>query len=328
LTPHRDRKETLLAPTAPGTSVSAQRISVDRESTDSHFRYHPDRPMPHTIQAPELVSLRNISTQGGEVFDWHDHTFHEFTLVTDDRALIGYQAGWRETEPNTLLHYAPSERHGAWVSPMHNPRFWVVHFSMPSNERIALPALQEAAPGNRVWELTEGQTEMFQWLFLQLLDERSAGREMHRDATTAWLQLLLITLQRWTSRRQTPATHFSIRPTPEVLRLWHMINEAVTKSHEELAEIYSLPNYDSLRHAFRKTFGCSPRDMLLRLRMEHARNLLLESNLSIKEISERVGYPRQHEFYRAFRRHVGCAPSEWRQDPLLRTAIGKQSDPT
>ncbi len=55
--------------------------------------------------------------------------------------------------------------------------------------------------------------------------------------------------------------------------------------------------------------------------MEHARNLLLESNLSIKEISERIGYARQHEFYRAFRRHVGCGPSDWRADPLVRKTI-------
>jgi len=54
------------------------------------------------------------------------------------------------------------------------------------------------------------------------------------------------------------------------------------------------------------------REMLLRLRMEQARNLLLESNLSIKEISERLGYARQHDFYRAFRQRIGCSPSAWR----------------
>lgn len=268
--------------------------------------------------APELVSLRNISAHGGEVFARHEHPFQEFTLVTDDQALIDHSTGWLETQPNTLIHYQPGERHGAWVSPKHSPRFWVVHFNLRRADRYFFPALREPAPGRRVWPLSPSQVETFQWLFLQLLDERSANRDYQRLAASSWLQLMLLTIQRWTSRTRGPETNVSIRPSPEVLRLWHTINDAVSKPNEELAEIYSSPNYDSLRHAFRKAFGCSPRALLLRLRMEHARNLLLESNLSIKEISERVGYGRQHEFYRAFRQHVGCAPSEWRANPLIR----------
>lgn len=279
--------------------------------------------MSHPEATPQLVSLRTIATKGGETFDLHEHTFHEFTLVTDDQTFIGYKPGWLEAKPNTLIHYRPGERHGAWVSPVQRPRFWVVHFDLPPDDRFHLDSFRHESAEKRAWTLTASQVEMFQWMFLQLLDERSADREHQRLATSAWLQLLLVTVHRWALRRGGPETNVSIRPTPEVLRLWHMINEAVSKPNDELREIYASPNYDSIRHAFRKAFGCSPRDMLFRLRMEHACNLLLESSLSIKEISERIGYARQHEFYRAFRKHVGCAPSEWRANPLVRRPAAK-----
>lgn len=267
---------------------------------------------------PQLVSLRTLSAEGGATFDWHDHPFEEFTLVTDDACLIGYPPGWRETAPNTLLHYRAGERHGAWTSPKQRPRFWVVHFTADASTYRALDRFVAADPARRVWSLTPEQNDTFQWIFLQLLNEHTARRP-HRDAAaSAWLQLLLVTVQRWAGARESPLP-LPGRANPEVLRLWHRINASVSRPNDELAELYSAPNYDSVRHAFRKAFGCSPREMLLRLRMEHAKNLLLESSLSIKEISARVGYVAQHDFNRVFHRHTGMAPSRWRSNPLART---------
>ncbi|MDO8538829.1 MAG: helix-turn-helix domain-containing protein [Opitutaceae bacterium] len=267
--------------------------------------------------APQLVSLRTIAAAGGATFDWHSHPFDEFTLVTDDACLIGYPPGWRETAPNTLLHYRAGERHGAWTSPKQRPRFWVVHFTADANVYGALDHFRSDDPTRRVWAITPEQNDTFQWIFLQLLNEHTAPRAHRESAASAWLQLLLITVQRWASSNEATITLPS-RANAEVLRLWHRINAAVAKPNDELDELYSAPNYDSVRHAFRKAFGCSPREMLQRLRMEHAKNLLLESSLSIKEISTRVGYVAQHDFNRMFHRHTGMAPSKWRANPLAR----------
>lgn len=257
--------------------------------------------------------------EGGEAFDWHSHPFSEFTLVTDDHCLIGYPPGWRETDANTLLHYFPGERHGGWVSPRQRPRFWVVHFTADAALCSGLAQLSSPDPTHRVWSLSADQCETFQWIFLQMLNEHSSERPCRDSAASAWLQLLLITVQRWASPAGETATVVPPRASAEVLRLWHLVNAAVNKPSDELKELYSAPNYDSARHAFRKTFGCSPREMLQRLRMAHAKNLLLESSLSIKEISTRIGYPQQHDFNRVFRRYAGMAPSKWRTNPLARS---------
>ena len=269
---------------------------------------------------PQLISLRTLSATEGSTYDWHSHPFQEFTLVTDDSCLIGYPPGWLHTDKGKLLHYHSGERHGAWVSPQQRPRFWVLHFQADEELYPTLRQLNAAAPEQRVWALTPEQLEMFQWFFLQMLNEQSAGR-VHRQASiSAWLQLLLISVDRWASRLADSPTVLPSQTRPEVVRLWHRVNEAVSRPNDELKDLYSTPNYDSVRHAFRKTFGCSPREMLQRLRMEHAKTLLLESSLSIKEIAIRVGYVEQHNFNRMFHRYAGVAPSVWRTNPFSRSA--------
>jgi transcriptional regulator GlxA family with amidase domain len=195
-----------------------------------------------------------------------------------------------------------------------------VHFTRGAGLHTALPTLGAADPVKRAWQLTPDQVETFKWIFLQLLNEHSAERPQRAFAASAWLQLLLVTVHRWATRSSEPTITAPSSANAEVLRLWHLINESVSKPNDELADLYAAPNYDSVRHAFRKAFGCSPREMLQRLRMEHAKNLLLESSLSIKEIAARVGYVQQHDFNRMFHRYAGVAPSKWRANPLARSA--------
>lgn len=268
---------------------------------------------------PQLISLRTLSASTNTTYDWHSHTFEEFTLVTDDSCLIGYPPGWLHANNGTLLHYHPDERHGAWVSPHQRPRFWVLHFKADQTLYPTLAPLNVPDPARRVWTLTVEQREMFQWFFLQMLNEQSAERSHRQDSISAWLQLLLISVTRWAGRLADTSTVLPSQTRPEVIRLWHRVNEAVSKPNDELADLYSTPNYDSVRHAFRKTFGHSPREMLQRLRMEHAKTLLLESSLSIKEIAIRVGYVEQHNFNRMFHRYAGVAPSVWRTNPFSRS---------
>ncbi len=52
--------------------------------------------------------------------------------------------------------------------------------------------------------------------------------------------------------------------------------------------------------------------MLARLRMDRAKELLLTSDLSVKEIAFELSYLWQQDFTRAFRKCTGVSPGEWR----------------
>jgi AraC-like DNA-binding protein len=269
---------------------------------------------------PQVISMRCLMAETDAVFDWHHHPFHEFTLVTDSDTTIGYAPGKMAVKENTLLMYRRGERHGAWCSGRQTPRFWVVHFTTGGELRPVLDRLRATDPKERVWQLSNAQVESFKWQFLQLLTEHTQERSRSLIAASAWLQLLLVTVQRW-AEGEVGVSALPAGISSDVLRLWHLVNASLGRPDEFVKQVYLIPNYDSLRHAFKKAFGCSPREMMRRLRLQQAKNMLLETSLSIKEISSRLGYERQHEFTRSFHKEVGVAPSEWRANPFQSSLI-------
>lgn len=51
---------------------------------------------------PSLASVRCLVAKPGASYDWHSHPFEEFTLVTGDKAIIGYAGQKKLMRENTL----------------------------------------------------------------------------------------------------------------------------------------------------------------------------------------------------------------------------------
>ncbi|UUZ96246.1 helix-turn-helix transcriptional regulator [Paenibacillus sp. P25] len=66
-------------------------------------------------------------------------------------------------------------------------------------------------------------------------------------------------------------------------------------------------------HLFKEEYGMKFVDFLMNLRMDQAKKLLLESDLSIQEISEKVGYTHSISFGRTFKKVVGVTPGDYRK---------------
>ena len=64
---------------------------------------------------------------------------------------------------------------------------------------------------------------------------------------------------------------------------------------------------------FKELYGTTPIRYLNNLRMEKARELLANSDLSIGEISELVGFQSIHYFSRSFKEREGCTPLCYRK---------------
>ncbi len=81
---------------------------------------------------------------------------------------------------------------------------------------------------------------------------------------------------------------------------------------EEVADATNMSPYHFLRK-FKHTYGETPNEFLIRLRIEHAKKLLVTGNFSISEVCERVGYASLGSFSSLFLREVGCTPSSYRK---------------
>ena len=262
--------------------------------------------------------MRTFDTRHLQRAEWHTHPVHELCLVADGPTTIGKAAGQIEAEANTLFFFPVRERHCYWNDRTQAPRFWVIHFAAGRSGLKRFPFLRGRGAEAGAWPLSSVQLVAFRTHFLRMLREHTEARPLQIEAQAGWLQLLLVQIQRWAID---PKSTLPIpdRLSPGLMRMWQIVNECVG-APEGLARRLrqELPNYDSLRHTFKQTFGCSPHDLRRKLRLQHAKNLLLETSLSMKEIADQLGYSRQHEFTRTFNRQTGLSPSGWRANPMAK----------
>lgn len=80
---------------------------------------------------------------------------------------------------------------------------------------------------------------------------------------------------------------------------------------EDIAQNCGL-NRNYFGKKFKEEFGKTPQEFLMRFRMTKATKLLENTQLSIGEISDAVGYNDQLHFSRAFKNTYGISPRQWR----------------
>jgi AraC-like DNA-binding protein len=77
-------------------------------------------------------------------------------------------------------------------------------------------------------------------------------------------------------------------------------------------------SYSWFRRTFRTQTGFTPQRFRGLRRLDRACQLLSDTNLSIGEVAEALGFSSQAYFARVFRKETGLAPSVWRANQLLR----------
>lgn len=158
-----------------------------------------------------------------------------------------------------------------------------------------------------------------------LPDLHALARELRRpEANThemveALLVRLLIGLGRVVAQeeRANPArtSALNILPQQEVVeRVEAFMRRNIQQdlSRQELADLVHL-SPAHLARIFQQATGRTLISRLLELRMGQAKQLLLNSTLSITEVSLQVGYHSFSHFSRAFKEAVGVSPSDYRR---------------
>lgn len=71
------------------------------------------------------------------------------------------------------------------------------------------------------------------------------------------------------------------------------------------------------RKLFTEHFGNSPKQFIIDLRIQKAKQLLSEGVLSISLISESCGFSNPYHFCRIFKQHAGITPSRFREENVI-----------
>jgi len=86
-------------------------------------------------------------------------------------------------------------------------------------------------------------------------------------------------------------------------------------SVEDIAEKLHV-SYSSFRKVFKKYTGMSPGQYMIQLKIDKARQLLSQTNKSIKEISSELSFSSGYYFSTLFKEKTGCSPESYRKGVL------------
>ncbi len=150
-------------------------------------------------------------------------------------------------------------------------------------------------------------------MLFSLLDEKQVGQRILKTSMT----LLFLQLLAHTDQLSLPASNASAMV---VGALEEIRQRYASISFRDLAAQWHVsPAY--LSQQVKKATGLTCTEHLQKQRIAHARRLLRDTDLSVVEICEAVGYNNTGYFYRIFQQDSGMAPLEYRKVNSGRTTI-------
>jgi len=101
-----------------------------------------------------------------------------------------------------------------------------------------------------------------------------------------------------------------------------LIRDKVEKDldFEKISDSYNI-GYSYFRKMFKKYVGIAPHQYHLELKIMRAKEIILNSDKSIKEICFELGFQSIHYFSRVFKSKVGISPGELRKNNIINTDI-------
>ena len=145
---------------------------------------------------------------------------------------------------------------------------------------------------------------------LREMEQKSTGYE---DVCQAFMEILIIRLMRSTSLAvpSEPQVTSGNRQCAAIRRYIDLhFKESLTL--EQLAEEAHMSKF-YLSHAFKQEYGVSPINYMITKRIEESKYLLAETDLSLSQIAQLLGFSSLSYFSQVFRRTQGISPMEFRQ---------------
>ncbi|WP_285423777.1 AraC family transcriptional regulator [Pseudomonas sp. efr-133-TYG-103a] len=197
----------------------------------------------------------------------------------------------------------------------HEAGFEVVHVYL-SQRLLDLAARDVFSIGHgavRLREVSGGRDELLARLVRSLFQEITSKPRASVLYLESIGQALAVHLVRCYSDDGEPFSRANALPAYKLHRAIETMRDGLDKAFDlgRLASQASM-SVSHFSRLFSKATGRSPSRYFIHLRMETARQLLLESDLSILQVALEVGYASPSHFAQVFKRHSGVTPREYR----------------
>jgi AraC-like DNA-binding protein len=205
--------------------------------------------------------------------------------------------------PGQLI-WLPGDRPHAHATSDQDP--WTVMWCRVQGQHLA--ALRERVMGKSDFRLVikEGHA-LVRWFheLFACLGNQTSDTDLKLNTSISALLELMVEQKRIETKRQSPLN----------------FDRAVAAMRADPAAPWTSADIESvsgisaaqIRRLFQRHMGQTPRAFLRSLRLTMAQKMMLETTLTLDEISLQCGFSDPYHFSKDFRRIVGKPPSEWRR---------------
>lgn len=241
-------------------------------------------------------------------------TNNSYELIIPIEGTLYLRVGTKsfEISPNNIVIIPPGVLHSGTKPCQQFIKFNWIHFIIDNSFTSKQNLLTQELINNIGLLLSEFTAHLnmtrIHIVISQLLDIYQAS------GTQAYLNNLLcnilyeISMQEKVLIQETMTTSISFQPIKE----WIRIHATEPIRLEEIA-LYFGYNSSYLSRIYRQKMGITISNQIKNYRISQSKSLLLNTNLTIDEIANQVGYQDPKYFMRTFKRHEEITPSEFRQ---------------
>ena len=146
-----------------------------------------------------------------------------------------------------------------------------------------------------------------------ILREMAQKNTGYEDVCQAYMEILIIRLMRSTALAvPSESQMISVNRQCAAVRRYIDLHFKEALTLEQLAEEGHMNKF-YLSHAFKREFGVSPINYMISKRIEESKYLLAETDLSMTQIAQLLGFSSLSYFSQVFRRTQSVTPMEYRQ---------------
>ena len=247
----------------------------------------------HLIRAKRFTYRPDILRQQ------HRHEFFEINYCRDGRTFFEVAGHSREYSPFDFNIIPPGASHGAEPNLDHQSESIIIWFDMKADLRR-----------QTIIELSDRRCALA-WLCMEIHEQYSSKRRFHEDIILSLLKSLMAEVRQYlVSEGNIDAIDYAI----------NFLNDRLRTQGLRVADAASMVNMSvsQFSRKFRAKVGVSPRMFVIARRVEEAKRLLLNPELTISAIAGDLGYADAFYFSRQFHIATGLTPSEFRQASVQR----------
>ena len=246
------------------------------------------------------------------------HNFYELLYIDRGNIYVDSDKFSGNLSVNQLIIHGPNEKHSLTTLDSVAPSIIIIGFECetdalsPFSEKpITLTQEQK----NSLAKILQEGMSIFKPPYDLLNQSYMPKREIYPFGADQMIKIGLESLLISLVRVNTPEdaaknSDNSINSGIEAVHRYVTENFKTKLSLDNLCFLFGF-NKTTLCQNFKSMYGCTIFNYITKLKIKEAKALLRSEELSITEISERIGFESVHYFCRSFKKNTGVSPSEY-----------------